>query len=70
MSNQIDELLRNAVTQRSRGLGDTVFKFTHALGIDKAAHLFTEITGIDCGCSKRQADWNEAFPYKENEPKP
>lgn len=46
---------------RSRGLGDTVAKFTAATGIDRAVKA---VTGGGCGCAKRQQLLNEIFPYK------
>lgn len=48
----------------SRGLGDTVAKFTHATGIAAAAHLVSRVTGVPCGCAERQQRWNAAVPYK------
>ena len=44
----------------SRGLGDTIEKFTTATGIKKLAD---KIPG-GCGCSSRKAKLNEYFPYK------
>lgn len=48
----------------SRGLGDTVAKFTEATGIDKVVHF---IAGEDCGCDKRKEKLNKLFPYKTPE---
>lgn len=48
----------------SKGLGDTIAKITHATGLDKLADIYTEITGKDCGCSKRQEFLNELAPYR------
>lgn len=48
----------------SRGLGDTVAKFTEATGIDKVVHF---IAGEDCGCKERQEKLNKIFPYKTPE---
>lgn len=45
------------VDMPSRGLGDTVAKFTRATGLDKLA-------GDGCGCKKRQAALNALLPYK------
>lgn len=49
----------------SKGLGDTIAKFTHATGIDK---LFADKqTGQPCGgCKKRQELLNKMFPYKDS----
>lgn len=59
-------------TQPSRGLGDTIAKFTHATGIAKAVEVVTEVLGIeDCGCKSRQEWLNEVRPYniESNSPK-
>lgn len=45
----------------SRGLGDTIAKFTHATGIDRVVHA---VVGGDCGCKKRQDALNKLIPYK------
>jgi hypoxanthine phosphoribosyltransferase len=48
----------------SRGLGDTVAKITHAIGLDKLAKGVARLLGKkDCGCSKRQSELNQAVPY-------
>jgi hypothetical protein len=44
----------------SRGLGDTIEKFTTATGIKKVVDA---VTGSDCGCNKRKDTLNRAFPY-------
>jgi hypothetical protein len=44
----------------SKGLGDTIEKFTTATGIKK---LVDRIPG-DCGCKKRKEALNIIFPYK------
>lgn len=47
---------------KSKGLGDTIHKFTAATGIKKLAD---KIPG-GCGCNKRK-DWlNNNFPYSKN----
>ena len=49
---------------KSRGLGDTVAKFTHFFGIDKLAELIAKAFGKeDCGCTRRQSKLNKWFPY-------
>jgi activator of HSP90 ATPase len=45
---------------KSKGLGDSVEKFTKATGIKK---VVDSILG-DCGCSKRKEKLNKVFPYK------
>ena len=45
----------------SRGLGDSIEKFTTATGIKKVVE---KVTGGGCGCNKRKESLNKAFPYK------
>lgn len=50
----------------SRGLGDTIAKFTKATGIDKVAKFAAKAVGEeDCGCEKRQDTLNKIFPFKD-----
>ena len=61
----MDRNLRN-YNQRSRGLGDTIAKFTHATGIHSLAQIGARAVGKkDCGCKKRQEKLNKMFPYKK-----
>tara|TARA_R110002050_G_scaffold259373_1_gene398778 strand:+ start:301 stop:498 length:198 start_codon:yes stop_codon:yes gene_type:complete len=49
--------------KKSKGLGDTIEKFTKATGIKK---VVDKVTGKkDCGCNKRKEALNKAFPYKK-----
>jgi hypothetical protein len=53
-------------TRKSRGLGDTIHKFTRATGLNNLAQLGAKAVGKkDCGCKKRQEALNKAFPYKK-----
>lgn len=63
MGDLLDDVLDKAVRARSRGLGDTVQKITHATGVEKLAEMYTKITGRPCGCSQRQEALNKLFPY-------
>lgn len=57
---------RTPVSQiKSRGLGDTINKFTTATGIKKVVDTVAKATGSDCGCNKRQDALNRAFPYNK-----
>ncbi len=50
---------------KSKGLGDSVEKFTRVTGIKNLKDLAMRATGYqgDCGCDKRK-DWlNQQFPY-------
>src|SRR5574340_530647 len=47
----------------SRGLGDTIAKFTRATGIAKVVHAASRRLGRDCGCKGRQDRKNAEHPY-------
>ena len=49
--------------RKSKGLGDSIEKLTEATGIKKAFEMFSEATGIDCGCDERKEKLNKLFPY-------
>ena len=50
--------------EKSKGLGDTIAKVTHATGLDKIADTVAKAAGAeDCGCNKRRKTLNELFPY-------
>ena len=50
---------------RSKGLGDSVEKFTKKTGLKSLAQLAARATGAgDCGCNKRKQWLNKNFPYK------
>lgn len=53
----------NVETDPSRGLGDTVAKATHAIGLDRLAKSVAKWFGADCGCAGRQAVLNEWFSF-------
>ena len=49
--------------EKSKGLGDSIEKFTKATGIKK---IVDKVTGDkDCGCEERKNSLNSMFPYKE-----
>ena len=50
----------------SRGLGDTLKKFTKATGIDTLVEYIEILTESECGCDKRRVWLNDQFPYKLN----
>lgn len=50
--------------QESRGLGDTIEKFTKATGIKKIVEW---ISGEDCGCDERKEKLNRLFRYNKPE---
>lgn len=53
------------MAEKSKGLGDTVEKFTALTGIKSAAEALAKIRGKDCGCAKRKEALNKAFPYEK-----
>jgi hypothetical protein len=50
----------------SKGLGDSVEKFTTATGIKKVVDKVSQVTGKDCGCAQKRDTLNRVFPYKRN----
>lgn len=50
----------------SRGLGDTVEKFTKATGIKTVVNKIAQATGKDCGCGQRKDTLNRVFPYNKD----
>ena len=50
---------------KSKGLGDSIEKFTNATGIKKVVNTVAKATGKDCGCNKRKDTLNRAFPYNK-----
>jgi len=52
--------------QKSKGLGDSIEKLTEVTGIKKVVEMFSEATGIDCGCDERKVKLNNLFPYNRN----
>ena len=51
---------------KSKGLGDTVEKFTKATGIKSLAQIASKAMGYrECGCNKRKALLNQQFPYNK-----
>lgn len=56
---------------KSRGLGDSIEKFTKATGIKNIVDRVSEGLNIPCGCEGRRDALNILFPYnnKKNEKK-
>ena len=51
---------------KSRGLGDSIEKFTKATGIKSLVQMGTRAVGKKgCGCNKRKEVLNKKFPYKK-----
>ena len=53
-------------SQKSRGLGDSIEKFTKATGIKAVVDKVSDITGKDCGCGQRRDALNRVFPYNRD----
>ena len=53
------------LNQRSKGLGDSIEKFTTATGIKKVVNKVAKATGKPCGCSERRDSLNRKFPYNK-----
>ena len=49
---------------KSKGLGDSIRKFTYLTGIESLTEYLEDLTGIDCGCDERKNWLNKQFPYK------
>ena len=49
--------------KKSKGLGDSIEKFTKATGIKRVVNKIAKATGKDCGCNKRKDTLNRFFPY-------
>ncbi len=54
--------------KKSKGLGDSIEKFTKATGIKSIVDAVNKLRGVeedDCGCGKRKKKLNKTFPYKK-----
>ena len=58
---------KKKATTKSKGLGDSIEKFTKKTGIKKVVDKVSEATGIDCGCDERKKLLNKWFPYRSKE---
>tara|TARA_R110002020_G_scaffold16533_6_gene58385 strand:- start:4321 stop:4491 length:171 start_codon:yes stop_codon:yes gene_type:complete len=53
-------------SKKSKGLGDSIEKFTRKSGLKTIMGLAGYDEGKkDCGCNKRREMLNKAFPYKK-----
>ena len=64
-----DHLLKFNFMEKSKGLGDSIEKFTKVTGIKSFTQVLAR-NGIlgkkkDCGCNKRKETLNKKFPYKK-----
>ena len=51
--------------RKSKGLGDSIEKFTKATGIKKVVDTVNKVTKKPCNCGKRQDTLNRLFPYNK-----
>jgi hypothetical protein len=49
----------------SKGLGDSIEKFTKATGIKTVVDKMSEGLNIPCGCEKRKEALNRMLPYNK-----
>ena len=61
-----DGVVQDFNIMKSRGLGDSIEKFTKATGIKKVVNKVSEGLNIPCGCEGRRDALNILFPYKQN----
>ena len=58
--------MNNNNNNKSRGLGDSIARFTRSTGINNLAQMGARAIGKkDCGCNKRKEKLNKMFPYKK-----
>jgi len=50
---------------KSRGLGDSIEKFTKASGIKSIVDKVSQGLNIPCGCQSRRDALNRILPYKK-----
>ena len=54
--------------QKSKGLGDTIAKFTKLTKLDILAEKIARLFGYeDCGCTRRKDKLNKIVPYKNKD---
>jgi len=51
---------------KSKGLGDSIHKFTKTTGIKKMVDVVSQGLNIPCGCEGRREAMNMMFPYRKN----
>jgi len=50
---------------KSKGLGDSIAKFTKATGIKSVVDRVSEGLNVPCGCEARQKALNNLVPYNK-----
>jgi len=59
-----DGVVQDFNIMKSRGLGDSIEKFTKATGIKKVVDRVSQGLNIPCNCEGRRDAMNVLFPYK------
>ena len=59
-----DGVVQDFNIMKSRGLGDSIEKFTKATGIKQVVNKVSKGLNIPCGCEGRRDALNVLFPYK------
>jgi len=63
----MSNLPQKSESSPSRGLGDTIAKFTSATKLDVVAEQIAKAIGADdCGCKARQEKLNNLVPYNNS----
>lgn len=57
------ELVKQFSTTEDKGIGDTVHRYLAMFGAERFKQ-WAKDNGIPCGCTERQAEWNERWPYE------
>jgi hypothetical protein len=58
--------MEKKIENKSKGLGDTIAKITHATGLDIVADKIAKLFGKeDCGCDRRRKKLNKLVPYNK-----
>jgi hypothetical protein len=58
--------MEKKIENKSKGLGDTIAKITHAIGLDILADKIAKLFGKnDCGCERRRKRLNDLVPYNK-----
>ena len=56
----------NVSIMKSRGLGDSIHKFTKATGIKSVVDKVSQGLNIPCGCEARREALNRMVPYNKS----
>ena len=57
------KVLAKLSNEKDTGLGDTIARTIGPIGGDAYKKWFLVIFGENCGCDKRQEEWNAIYKY-------